>query len=167
VPNSVFAIIRLAITGAKVCAWATSSIISRGNKSSDRNGAGMHNPWTVAVVSLLLLGCATTQDTSFAPQGTSLAPYTLSGSEIAAVEDGVRSARHDLDNPAFRGFAANQHEDGQINVCGWLRPNGNSSEQPFIGTLFEGTFAPEHFGGNKTDDAQIFSDCQNRGAGIA
>jgi len=39
--------------------------------------------------------------------------------------------------------------------------------QPFIGTLFEGTFAPEHFGGNKTDDAQIFSDCHNRGAGIA
>jgi hypothetical protein len=120
----------------------------------------MRNPWTVAVMPLLLVGCATTQ-------GTSFTPYALSGSEIAAVEDGIRSVRHDLDNPAFRGFAANQHEDGQINVCGWLRPNGNSSEQPFIGTLFEGTFAPEHFGGNKTDDAQIFSDCQNRGAGIA
>ena len=122
----------------------------------------MGNPWTLAVaaLSVLLVGCATTQYRS------SIA-YTLTGSEIAAVEDGIRSVRRDLNNPAFRGFTATQHEDGQIDVCGWIRPSGNSSEQPFIGTLFAGTFALERFGGNDVDNAQIFSDCQNRGAGIA
>jgi hypothetical protein len=114
----------------------------------------------VAGLSLLLVGCATTQNTS-------PVLYTLSDTEIQAVENGIRSSRHDLDNPAFRGFRAAQHEDGQIDVCGWTRPSGNSSEQPFIGTLFAGTFALERFGGNDVDNAQIFSDCQNRGAGIA
>ena len=120
------------------------------------------NPWTlgVAVLCVLLMGCAITQDRS-------PIPYTLTGSEIAAVENGVRSVRRDLENSAFRGFRATQHEDGQIDVCGWILPTGNLSEQPFIGTLFAGTFAPERFGGNQVDNAQIFSDCQNRGAGIA
>ena len=120
------------------------------------------NPWTlgIAVLCVLLMGCAITQDRS-------PIPYTLTGSEIAAVENGIRSVRRDLNNPAFRDFRAAQHEDGQIDVCGWIRASGNSSEQPFIGTLFGGTFAPERFGGNQADNAQIFSDCQNRGAGIA
>jgi len=121
----------------------------------------MTNPRTLAVaaLSVLLVGCAATQYA--APM-----PYTLTGSEIAAVENGIRSVRRDLNNPAFRDFRAAQHEDGQI-VCGWIRLSGNPSEQPFIGTLFGGTFAPERFGGNQADNAQIFSDCQNRGAGIA
>jgi hypothetical protein len=113
----------------------------------------------VAGLSLLLAGCATTQNTS-------PVLYALSDGEIQAVENGIRSSRHDLDKSAFRGFRAAQHEDGQIDVCGWIA-SGNSSEQPFIGTLFGGTFAPERFGGNEVDNAQIFSDCQNRGAGIA
>lgn len=118
------------------------------------------NPWTlgVAVLCVLLMGCAITQDRS-------PIPYTLTGSEIAAVENGVRSVRRDLDNSAFRGFRATQHEDGQIDVCGWILPTGNLSEQ--IGTLFAGTFAPERIGGNEVDNAQIISDCQNRGARIA
>jgi hypothetical protein len=114
---------------------------------------------SVAGVCLLLVGCAATQ---YAMP----VPYTLSSSEIAAVESGIRSLRRDLNNPAFRGFKATQHEDGQIDVCGWIRLGG-TSEQPFIGTLFAGTFAPERFGGNAVDNAQIISDCQNRGAGIA
>jgi hypothetical protein len=120
------------------------------------------NPWTlgVAVLCVVLMGCAITQDRS-------PIPYTLTGSEIAAVENGVRSVRRDLDNSAFRGFRATQHEDGQIDVCGWILPTGNLSEQPFIGTLFAGTFAPERIGGNEVDNAQIISDCQNRGARIA
>ena len=120
------------------------------------------NPWTlgVAVLCVLLMGCAITQDRS-------PIPYTLAGSEIAAVENGVRSVRLDLDKSAFRGFRATQHEDGQIDVCGWILPTGNLSEQPFIGTLFAGTFAPERIGGNEVDNAQIISDCQNRGARIA
>ena len=122
----------------------------------------MTNPRTLAVaaLSVLLVGCAATQYA--APM-----PYTLTGSEIAAVENGIRSVRRDLNNPAFRDFRAAQHEDGQIDVCGWIRLSGNPSEQPFIGTLFGGTFAPERFGGNQADNAQIFSDCQNRGARIA
>jgi len=120
------------------------------------------NPWTlgVAVLCVLLMGCAITQDRS-------PIPYTLTGSEIAAVENGVRSVRRDLENSVFRGFRATQHEDGQIDVCGWILPTGNLSEQPFIGTLFAGTFAPERIGGNEVDNAQIISDCQNRGARIA
>jgi len=120
------------------------------------------NPWTlgIAVLCVLLMGCAITQDRS-------PIPYTLTGSEIAAVENGVRSVRRDLENSAFRGFRATQHEDGQIDVCGWILPTGNLSEQPFIGTLFAGTFAPERIGGNEADNAQIISDCQNRGARIA
>src|SRR6185436_4194381 len=112
-------------------------------------------PLRVAVLCVLLMGCAITQDRS-------PIPYTLAGSEIAAVENGVRSVRRDLDNSAFRGFRATQHEDGQIDVCGWILPTGNLSEQPFIGTLFAGTFAPERIGGNEVDNAQIISDCQNR-----
>jgi hypothetical protein len=46
-----------------------------------------------------------------------------------------------------------------------MRPNGNSAE--FIGTLFAGTFALERFGGNEVENAQIVSDCKNRGTGIA
>ena len=113
---------------------------------------------SVAGLCLLLVGCAATQYTT-------PVPYTLTGSEIAAVESGIRSLRRDLNNPAFRGFRATQHEDGQIDVCGWIRVIG--TEQPFIGTLFGGTFAPERFGGNAVDNAQVISDCQNRGAGIA
>ena len=122
----------------------------------------MTNPRTLAVaaLSVLLVGCATTQYRS-------PIPYALTGSEITVVENGIRSVRRDVNNPAFRDFRAAQHEDGQIDVCGWIRLSGNSSEQPFIGTLFGGTFAPERFGGNQADNAQIFSDCQNRGAGIA
>jgi hypothetical protein len=48
-----------------------------------------------------------------------------------------------------------------------MRPNGNSAEQPFIGTLFAGTFGLERFGGNEVENAQIVSDCKNRGTGIA
>ena len=127
----------------------------------------MGNSGTVAVaaLSVLLVGCAATQYT--ATQYTSPIPYTLTGSEIAAVENGIRSVRRDLNNPGFQGFRATQHEDGQIDVCGWIRPSGNSSVQPFIGTLFAGTFAPERFGGNEVENEQILSDCQNRGAGIA
>ena len=72
---------------------------------------------------------------------------------------------YSLHNVASR--PARQHDDGQIDVCGWIRLSGNPSEQPFIGTLFGGAFAPERFGGNEVDNAQIFSDCRNRGAGIA
>jgi hypothetical protein len=115
-------------------------------------------PPAVAGLSLLLVGCATTRNSS-------PVLYTLSDREIQAVESGLRSSRHDLDNPAFRGFRAAQHEDGQIDVCGWMRPNGNSAE--FIGTLFAGTFALERFGGNEVENAQIVSDCKNRGTGIA
>src|SRR5262245_64093468 len=91
------------------------------------------NSWTlgVAVVCVLLMGCAITQDRS-------PIPYTLTGSEVAAVVNGVRSVRRDLGNSAFRGFRATQHEDGQIDVCGWILPTGNLLEQPFIGTLFAG-----------------------------
>jgi hypothetical protein len=52
-----------------------------------------------------------------------------------------------------------------VGYFGWILPTGNLSEQ--IGTLFAGTFAPERIGGNEVDNAQIISDCQNRGARIA
>ena len=113
----------------------------------------------VACLSLLLVGCATTR---VKPP----TEYILTNSEIEAVEISLRSARHDLNDPAFRGFRAAQHEDGQIDVCGWVTPNRNSFEQPFIGTLFAGTFAPERFGGNEADNAEILHDCRNRGVGI-
>jgi hypothetical protein len=113
----------------------------------------------LACSSLMLVGCATTR---VKPP----VEYTLTNSEIEAVENGLRSARHDLNDPAFRGFRAAEHEDGQIDVCGWITPDRSAFERPFIGTLFAGTFAPERFGGNEADNAEILSDCHNRGVGI-
>ena len=110
----------------------------------------------VACLSFLVMGCATTR----AKPPTQ---YALTNSEIEAVENSIR---HDLTDPAFRGFRAARHEDGQIDVCGWLTPDRSSFKRPFIGTLFAGTFAPERLGGNEADNAKILSDCPNRGVGI-
>lgn len=112
-----------------------------------------------AIACFLLVGCATTR---VKPP----TQYALTNSEIEAVENGVRSIRHDLNDPVFRGFRAARHEDGQIDVCGWVTPNRSSFERPFIGTLFAGTFAAERLGGNEVDNAEILSDCHNRGVGI-
>src|SRR5690349_25140698 len=110
----------------------------------------MTNPRTLAVaaLSVLLVGCATTQHRS-------PIPYALTGSEITVVENSIRSVRRDLNNADFRDFRAAQHEDGQIDVCGWIRLSGSTSEQPYIGTLFGGPCAPECFGGNQADKAQL------------
>jgi hypothetical protein len=111
----------------------------------------------VACSCLLLASCLIT--------GKRSSQYTLTNTEIGAVENGIRSARPDLKDPTFRGFEAVQHEDGQIDVCGWIRPS-TGSEQPFIGTLFAGTFAVERLGGNEADNAEIFYMCRNRRVAI-
>jgi hypothetical protein len=113
----------------------------------------------VACSCLLLASCLTTGEKS-------PSPYTLTNTEIDAVENGIRSARPDFKDPTFRGFKAAQHEDGQIDVCGWITPGTDSVEQPFIGTLFAGTFAPERLGGNEVDNAEIFYECRNRRVAI-
>jgi hypothetical protein len=90
-------------------------------------------------------------------------PYTLTNSEIEAIVTGIRSARKDLDDPSYRNFRAVSHPDGQIDVCGWFRPQRDSEESPFIGTLFAGQFVLQQFGGDPFQDGKVISDCRNRG----
>lgn len=114
----------------------------------------------MACLSILLVGCATIQEREQTP------PYTLTNTQIEAVIIGIRSARKDLDNPSYRNFRAVSHPDGQIDVCGWMSPQKQSEERPFIGTLFAGRFVPKQFGGDQLQDAKIISDCRNRGIGM-
>jgi hypothetical protein len=112
---------------------------------------------TVACLTLVLTGCAIVKERE---QPT---PYTLTNSEIEAIVTGIRSARKDLDDPSYRNFRAVSHPDGQIDVCSWFRPQRDSEESPFIGTLFAGQFVLQQFGGDPFQDGKVISDCRNRG----
>jgi hypothetical protein len=124
----------------------------------------MSDRLTLAVaLSVLLVGCATTRE-----QPSLTSPYTLSNSEIETVVNGIRSTQNDLDRPGFTGFRAAQRPDGQVEVCGWMTPNRNSTPQPFIGTLSAGKFALKGIGGQPPpfDDPNIVSECREHDAGL-
>lgn len=112
-------------------------------------------------LALLVTGCVSSPSKAPPPaSAASNAPVTLSDTDRAAVEAGVRAA---LGNPAvaaFRTMLATQ-ASGVVTVCGYVNV-ANTKDRPYVGTLSGGSFAMSAVGDSDEQTIAVHKACAQR-----
>lgn len=100
---------------------------------------------------------------AFADAPTAFRSVILTQDQIAIVERDVAKTFSTPDSAIFGKLSAAKPFDGDIQVCGWVKPNSNQGQlEPYIGILGGTMFVVVKLGGGDVERGRIMEYCRQR-----